>query len=139
MSSQKPEPNRLKQGKAFHRTVQEEWRQEAEGKVEPEKTVKYASKGRGRVDIMVDAKERTKALVEIKHTDWDRMTEGAVRRNALRHIRQVWRYIDAQPNDADGVCPGVIYAKCPGSVARKQQIETLFIEAGIPVVWHDLL
>lgn len=132
-----PEPKQLREGKEFHQRVQEEWQMTAEGKVEPEKGMTKVSGGHGRIDIMVDAGEDTKALVEIKNTDWDRMTEAAMRRSVRRQIKQVWDYIEAQPNEADGVCPGIIFPKRPADPECLRWIEETFLDEGIPVVWQD--
>jgi hypothetical protein len=126
----------LREGKAFHRKVQAEWEAEAEGKVEVEKTVKKAD-ARGRLDVFVseDGSE-LRAIVEIKHSDWDRMTPRAVRRNVKRQARQIWKYIELQPT-LDGICPGIVFPKRPSDPERLKLIEHLFEEEGIPVVWED--
>lgn len=131
------EPKRLREGKAFHRKIQQEWLDEAEGQIELEKGIKKTTGQRGRIDIMVDAQEETKALIEIKASDWDAMSDQSVRRHVRRQIKQIWDYIESQPDDANGVCPGVIFPKRPTDPTRRKWIEDAFIEEGIPVVWHD--
>jgi hypothetical protein len=134
--AKRQEPELLRRGKAFHRKDQASWHEEAEGDVFSEKGVSKPSGRKGRIDVFVEAGE-TKALVEIKATDWDRMTEAAVRRNIRRQARQVWSYIDGQPNDADGVCPGIVFPKRPRDKVRMNFIEEMFLDEGIPVVWED--
>ncbi|MCP4582394.1 MAG: hypothetical protein GY839_12340 [candidate division Zixibacteria bacterium] len=141
------EPEQLRRGKAFHREIQAEWAQEAEGTVIPEKGVVKLTGRKGRVDVFVndDEKDGVIAIVEIKASNWDRMTDKAVRRNARRQIKQIWDYIESQIingeytalGEGKDVCPGIIFPKRPTNVARKKCIEAMFSEEGIPVVWHD--
>lgn len=78
------------------------------------------------------------AVVEIKASDWDRMKPNAVRRNALRQVRQIWSYIDAQLElEGKEVSPGIIFPKCPLDPVRLKAIEQIFNDWGIQVVWHD--
>ena len=77
------------------------------------------------------------AVVEIKASDWDRMTPCAVRRNARRQIRQIWSYVEAELEDAAGVSPGIIFSTTPADPTRKAMIEEMFAEDCIAVVWHD--
>ena len=132
MSGKNTEPKRLREGKE----VQAEWEANAEGKVKTEKTVKKKDRA-GRLDVFVseDGSE-VRAIVEIKHSDWDKMTPQAVRRNVRRQARQIWRYIELQPT-LDGICPGIVFPKRPGDPERLELIEHLFEEEGIPVVWED--
>ena len=136
MDGKNPEPKRLREGKAFHKKVQAEWKADAEGNVETEKTVKKKDR-KGRLDVFVseDGSE-VRAIVEIKNSDWDKMTPQAVRRNVKRQARQVWRYIELQPT-VDGICPGIVFSKRPSDPERLKLIEHMFEEEGIPVVWED--
>ncbi len=136
MSGKNIEPKRLREGKAFHKKVQADWKASAEGKVKTEKTVKKKDRT-GRLDVFVsDTGSEVRAIVEIKHSDWDMMTPRAVRRNVKRQARQIWRYIELQPT-LDGICPGIVFPKRPGDPERLELIEHLFEEEGIPVVWED--
>jgi hypothetical protein len=100
------EPERLRQGKAFHKKIQKDWEKTAEGDVSVEKTVlrspdRDGGKGRmGRIDVHIDAGDIV-AVLEIKDSDWDRMTIKALRRNVRRQIRQVWKYIESQLHPTD--------------------------------------
>ena len=76
MGEKNREPELLRRGKAFHRKVQASWHEEAEGDVYSEKGVTKPSGRKGRMDVFVEGGD-TKALVEIKASDWDRMTEKA--------------------------------------------------------------
>ena len=83
-----------------------------------------------------DANSEVRAIVEIKNSDWDKMTPRAVRRNAKRQARQIWKYIELQ-EELDGICPGIVFPKRPSDPKRLELIEQIFEEEGIPVVWED--
>lgn len=145
--SKSKEPPQLSRGKKFHKLIQDEWKREAQGEITPERHVIKPSGRRGRVDVFVndDDPKSAVAIVEIKATDWDRMTDKAVRRNVKRQIRQIWSYIESQIQNGEyvesgegkDVCPGIIFHKRPKNKQRMIMIEEMFIEEGIPVVWHD--
>ena len=124
MSGKNPEPKRLREGKAFHKKVQAEWKADAEGKVYIEKTVRKKDKT-GRLDVFVSEDfSEVRAIVEIKNSDWDKMRPQAVRRNVKRQARQVWRYIALQPT-LDGICPGIVFPKRPSDPERLKIINGL--------------
>jgi len=141
------EPDQLKRGKLFHKKVQADWRKTAEGDVKAERVILKQSGRKGRIDVFVndDDPDGTIAIVEIKASDWNRMTETAVRRNVRRQIQQIWDYIESQivkgeyvpTGEQKSVCPGIIFPKRPKDKGRLELIEKLFIEEGIPVVWDD--
>ena len=141
------EPEQLRRGKDFHKKIQKDWSGTAEGNVTPERFVTKQNRRKGRVDVVVDDDKEngTIAIVEIKATDWDRMTDQAVRRNIRRQIKQVWDYIESQivkgeyttDGERKDVCPGITFPKRPKDKARMVLIESLFLEDGIPVVWDD--
>jgi hypothetical protein len=135
----KGEPERLRRGKEFHRLVQEEWVATAQGDPRPERYVKRLTGRRGRVDILVqEAGDDMVAVVEIKATDWDRMTDRNVVRNVRRQIRQVWSYVEGQLEIyKQQVCPGIIFPRLPKDPERTRLIEGMFLEEGIVAVWHD--
>ena len=141
------EPKQLRRGKAFHKKIQAEWENEAEGSISRERIVFIPDGRKGRVDIFVDTNDPDSviAIVEIKASDWDRMTDKAVRRNVRRQINQVWNYLESQIKDGKmvptgegkNVSPGIIFPKRPVDRERMNLIEKLFEEEGIPVVWYD--
>jgi len=134
------EPERLRRGKDFHKKIQKEWIEKAQGEILPEKTIQRLSKRRGRIDILVDddSNENHVAVVEIKASDWDRMKPKAVRRNAMRQVKQIWSYIDAQLElEGKEVSPGIIFPTRPSDPERLKVIEKIFNDWGIQVVWHD--
>jgi len=136
--SKNSEPKSLRQGKEFHKEIQKEWLDTAEGnKVRSEKTVTKPSGRKGRMDIFVKSDETLVAIAEIKDSDWNAMTSTAVRRNVKRQARQIWDYIESQLEMGKEVSPGVIFTKRPKDPDRINLIEQLFDEKGISVVWED--
>ncbi len=132
------EPKRLRRGKALHKEIQADWINTAEGQVLTEKAVTKPTGRKGRIDIFVnDAGDKLVALAEVKASDWDKMTDSAVRRNVRRQIKQIWDYIDSQLVKQKDVSPGVIFPERPKDKTRMTLIEDMFEEEGIPVVWQD--
>jgi hypothetical protein len=127
----------LQRGRTFQRSVQADWLENARGDVRVEKSITKPSGRRGRIDVFVDAGDALVAVAEIKASGWDRMTIVAVRRNVLRHARQVWDYIESQLAAGKEVSPGVVFSKRPTSARRLELVEALFEERGIAVVWQD--
>ena len=83
------EPQKLSQGNRFHSIVQNEWKQTAQGRVSIEMACRKHSGRRGRIDVFVNSDDALVAMVEIKSSRWGRMAVTAVRRNVLRHARQL--------------------------------------------------
>jgi len=143
----KIEPMQLRRGKAFHKQIQGEWLREAEGDIKKERRIIKPSGRKGRVDVFVndDDPKGSVAIVEIKATDWDRIKECNIRRNVRRQIKQIWDYIESQivkgeyvpEGEGKDVCPGIIFPKRPRDRKLMNQIEEMFLEEGISVVWHD--
>ena len=135
------EPRRLREGKAFHKRIQRDWKT-AEGDPQSERRCTKPNGRSGRIDVHVSVDDNLVAVVEIKNTDWDRMTPDAVRRNVRRQARQIWSYIGSQLDDLGHdprkeVCPGIVFPKRPTVPGRSDLIEKLFEDEGIPVVWDD--
>lgn len=141
MNKDKAEPKTLSRGKLFHKKVQEDWHNTAEGKVEAEKQMIKPSGRKGRMDIFVDATDendkRLVAVVEIKASNWDAMSMKSLRRNVNRQTKQIWDYIESQLEKGKEVSPGVIFPQRPKNPERMKLIEELFEQKGIPVVWED--
>jgi len=131
------EPEILQQGKNFHKTIQDDWRRNAEGRLFFEFTTDLAEGKTGRMDILVRESQSYVAVGEIKNSDWDRMSDLAVKRNVKRQIRQVWGYIHSQLRLAHDVTPGVIFPRKPIKQGRMELIEAHFEADGIAVVWND--
>jgi hypothetical protein len=135
------EPERLVRGKQFHKNLQREWEKgfnRAQGeKVTHEEKITKPSGRKGRIDIFVNADDNLMAIVEIKSTDWDKMTLEAVRRNFKRQANQIWHHIESQLEQDKDVSPGIIFPERPKNPVRLRLVEALFGERGIPVVWQD--
>ncbi len=131
------EPRVLARGKRFHKEVQKDWSDNAEGDVFPEKYIRLSNDKNGRMDIFVKADDSYVVIGEIKNSDWDSMTPVARYRNIRRQIHQVWKYIDSQLAIDNSVAPGIIFPKRPGKTEVMLEIEEMFEEEGIPVVWED--
>ena len=131
---------RLRRGREFHRLIQEEWHNTAEGQIAFKKACKKPTGRQGFMDIHVHpdtSDPKQTAVVEVKCSDWDRMTAQAVRRNVRRQIKQIWDYIESELALEKEPCPGVIFPKKPMDSERAVYIETTFNDYGIQVVWHD--
>ena len=129
----------LRRGKQFHKLIKEERLAETKDEIPcPERTTWRVSGRNGRVDILAEELGDYVSVVEIKASDWDSVAPANVRRNARRQIRQIWSYIEAQL-DIYGleVCPGVISPKRPSDSAPLGLLESMFLEEGIQVIWHD--
>ena len=137
VSGNNREPKSLHKGKEFHKKIQKEWLDSAEGIVKPEKGITKPSGRKGRIDIFVKGDKKLVAVAEIKDSNWDIMNTDAVRRNVKRQARQILNYIDSQLESGKEVSPGIIFPKRPKNHDRMNLIEQLFEEEGIPVVWMD--
>jgi hypothetical protein len=137
MTQQKNDIERLRRGQAFHKKIQQDWVANAEGEVQPEKGCIKPIGRRGRIDIFVKSDDSDVACVEIKDSDWDMMSEKALRKNAHRQANQIWDYIETQLALGQAVSPGVIFPKRPKEPTRLRLIEQLFNDKGISVVWED--
>ena len=134
---QSGEPSALKRGKAFHKEVQSGWEQTAEGEVRCEKGITKTDGSGGRIDIHVDAGEGLVAVVEVKSTDWTRLSEAQVRRRAREYSEQIWEYVEHELGKGVDVCPGIVLLGMPEDASRVALIEELFGEEGISAVWQD--
>lgn len=83
------EPRQLKEGKKFHRKVQGDWVTNAAGEIFVEKSIVKPNGRGGRIDVHVSPDDEMVAIVEIKASDWDKMTERNIRRNIKRQSRQI--------------------------------------------------
>ncbi len=141
MAKKREEPAAFRKGKAFHTEVQDEWKRQAEGK--PRREFPVTKPGaepddrKGRIDIHVDAGDDLVAVVEVKSTNWIRMSDAKVRRTVAEYSRQVWEYIDSKELRGKDVSPGIVLLGKPEDPNRLSLIEGLFEEEGIPVSWHE--
>ena len=131
------EPKCLKNGKEFHKKIQAEWLDTAEGEVETEKQMVKQNGRKGRMDVFIKTEETYVSIVEMKMSDWDAMTINNLHRNVKRQIRQIWSYVDSELEQKKEVSPGVIFSNRPKKDGRVDLIEQLFEEECITVVWDD--
>jgi len=132
------EPTQLRRGRAFHKKIQADWLNTAEGKIMIEKAITKSTGRKGRIDIFVDDDgDKLVAVAEVKASDWDKMTDSAVRRNVRRQIKQIRDYNESQLKMKKDVSPGIIFPKRPKEQERMRLIEEMFEEEGVPVVWQD--
>ncbi len=138
------QPEQLRRGREFERTVQTDWGQTADGNPRIEHTIpllagltRTGRPRRGRMDIFVDELGNMVTVVEIKATDWDRILPRNRQRNLASHRRQVWRYIEKYL-DADqlDVCAGIIYPTASRTAGLKERIEDYLNDYGLQVVWY---
>ena len=136
--SEGKEPELLRQGKKFQKEVKQRWPKKG---AKFEKGIKKPSGRKGRMDIFMDARtendEKLVAVVEIKASDWDRMTLEAVKRNVRRQANQIWDYIESQIEEGKHISPGIVFPKRPKDPERLKLIEELFDEKCIAVSWED--
>jgi hypothetical protein len=127
---------RVKRGRKFEEWERSHWNGKLNAAREFEASTQWDSKG-GRVDIRLKLEEDGNVvIVEIKATNWDKIKENRVRSTALRHSRQVWRYIEAHLTPLD-VTPAIVYPSPPITPGRKEQVEEILNERGIQCVWRE--
>ena len=89
---------RVKRGRKFEEWERSHWNSELNSAAEFEAPTKWEGK-RGRIDIKLKLEEDGNVvIVEIKATNWDKIKESELRSTALRHSRQIWRYIEEIPD-----------------------------------------
>jgi hypothetical protein len=126
---------RIRRGREFEKNERSHWRPRGDEELSFEAPSHHKGK-RGRIDIrLFDLEEGFTVVVELKATDWDRMAPHRVRPNALRHTRQIWRYIEAELENAD-VLPALVYPAVPETPGRKGGVESILHERFIQVVWR---
>lgn len=127
---------RVSRGRKFEEWERSHWNSELNSAAEFEAPTQWEGK-RGRVDIRLKLEEDGHiVIVEIKATDWDRLKEHRLRPTALRHARQIWRYIEDHLSPMD-VTPAIVYPSPPAISGRKGQVEEILNERGIQVVWRE--
>jgi len=128
---------RVRRGRRFQTWERSKWSGLAHEAVETEAQTGWKGK-RGRIDLrLVDEEEGHSVVVEMKASDWDKMAPHRVRPNALRHARQLWRYINAEL-EGGPVLPAIVYPVEPKTPGRKEEIEAILHERYIQVVWREL-
>ena len=128
--------NQIARGRNFENWERSKWSGEYNQSAEFEAPSKLQGR-RGRVDIrLIDIDSSFTVVVELKASNWDKMKPHRIRPNALRHVRQLWRYIEAELSPQD-VIPAIVYPEVPQTPGRKEEIEHIMDEHWIQVVWRD--
>jgi hypothetical protein len=126
----------IKRGREFEKWERSQWKGGINDAIESEAPTQFNGKS-GRIDIrLYDTEEGHTVIVELKATQWDKMKSHRVRPNALRHARQIWRYIDAELEINHSVLPAICYLAEPKTPGRKEEIEEILNEQAIQVVWR---
>jgi len=127
---------RVGRGRKFEAWERAHWNNELNSAAEFEAPTQWEGK-RGRVDIRLKLEEDGEiVIVEIKATNWDNIKESGVRSTALRHSRQIWRYIEDHLTPLD-VIPALVYPSPPLIPGRKEQLEEILNERGLQVIWRE--
>lgn len=123
-------------GRKFEEWERSQWNSGVNTAAEFEAFTQWEGK-RGRVDIRLRLEEDGHTvIVEIKATNWDRLKEHRVRPTALRHARQIWRYIEDHLSPLD-VIPAIVYPSPPKKPGRKEEIEEILNDRLIQVIWRE--
>ncbi len=126
----------VSRGRKFEEWERSHWNSGVNTAAEFEASTLWEGK-RGRVDIRLKLEEDGQTvLVEIKATNWDRLKEHRVRPTALRHARQIWRYIEDHLSPLD-VTPAIVYPSPPTKPGCKEEIEEILNDRLIQVVWRE--
>lgn len=124
-------------GRAFERVDRTGWQVPKGGEIRFEASTKWLGR-RGRIDIRIDDPGNSVAVVELKATNWDKLGAHRVRATALRHARQLWRYVNAEVIDQRrDVCPGIVYEQEPREPSRRDLVERVLHAQCIQVVWRN--
>jgi hypothetical protein len=136
MSKNKQFLRRMSKGRRFEKWEKEYWPNGVEELPEFEAPANWKGK-RGRVDIKIDIpKNNLVVVIEVKASDWDKMKPHRVRPNALRHVNQIWRYIEAYLPTRE-VAPALVYPSTPKTPGRKEEVESILDEYSIAAIWRD--
>jgi len=140
------EPLILRRGRVFHHKVQADWKRTAkDGHLHIEHSINLRSQTRpgrhlrrGRLDIFVDELGSLVSVIEIKSTNWDRISVGRVGSLLSSHRRQVWKYVERYVDYwRKDVSPGIIYPASPRTKGLREVIERYLNAYGIQVVWYN--
>ena len=124
----------VRRGRRFEAEERAGWSHLPKQHIQWEASTTWASK-RGRIDIKIDQRDGSAAIVEIKATDWDGLPPKRIRPTAQRHARQVWRYInDYVELQRKDVCAGVVYENEPSQDQVRALVEQVLNERFIQAV-----
>lgn len=129
----------IRRGRKFEREEKAGWKHIGMDREKFEAPTIWGSKS-GRIDIKIDEGLPFIAIIEMKATDWNRISRTNIRSTVQRHARQIWRYIDDYvENRGRDVCPSLVYERPPRSDRVKTEIEGILNERFIQVVWRKEL
>ena len=129
----------IRRGRLFEQRERREWTPAKSGR--PNRTafeaVSLFDRRRGRIDIRLEWEDLI-VLLELKSTDWNRLKPHRIRPTALRHIAQLYRYVDGElENGNTGICHGIVYEHRPRLATRRQQLARIFSERCVQLVFRD--
>ncbi len=136
----RPEPsgflNDVRCGREFEASEKARWSHISEDHIHFEAPTVLRAR-RGRVDIKIDEGLDYIAVIEIKATNWDRLAPARLRPTALRHARQIWRYVeDFLDTKGKEVCPALVYQFEPREPGIRKEVEEILNGRLIQVVWR---
>ncbi|MBT63773.1 MAG: hypothetical protein CML13_11235 [Puniceicoccaceae bacterium] len=126
-----------KRGKAFERELENKW-SASQGDV-IQREVSVSNEGRkGRIDILIDEDPDIALILEVKSTDWDKIKRGRLREYALRHLRQLHRYVDAvMKTSSKTITIAITYPRRPRKEDRYRELMAIFDEIGASISFED--
>lgn len=129
----------IRRGRLFEEKERRGWNPEQSGN--PDCTAfevpSRLGRKRGRIDVRLKWNDLV-VLLELKSTDWNRLKPYRVRPTALRHIAQLYRYVDGElANGQTGIFHGIVYENRPHLGTRRQQLTHIFNESGVQLVFRD--
>ncbi|GAF92102.1 unnamed protein product [marine sediment metagenome] len=128
----------FRRGKEFETREKSEWLTLDDGyQALFEKTIPTAPGRRGRIDVLIQEKNGSLTIIEIKSTNWDKIKPYRIRQNVLRHIRQVLSYLTYFHEKGIDVCLAICYPCAPSSKKTRLAIEQLFESKWVQVVWTN--
>ena len=132
------EPQLLRRGKKFEAKEKSGWITPADGwQALFERSVPTVPGRRGRIDVLIQEKDGSLTIIEIKSTNWDGIKPHRIRPNVLRHIRQVLGYLTYFHEKGIDVCLAICYPCAPSCEKTRLAIEQLFENKWVQLVWTD--
>ena len=134
---------RLSAGQAFHQEVQSAFLTGLVGATGfRERSWRLVQGGRKRVDLAVVSDETMLTLIMIKGTDWDRITQQRMKRNFVRHLRQLQELIDTAIDDMeaglwDSVAAVLLYPTRPANSHDLASIQAAAAEQDVMLAWYE--
>jgi hypothetical protein len=129
----------VRRGRRFETEERAGWSHVPKAFLRHEAKTSWAGR-RGRIDLKIDDNDGSVTIVEIKSTRWDTLRSDRIRSTALRHARQVWRYInDHIDHRQKDVFAGIVYEHKPVDADVRHLVEQLLNDRFIQVAWRKEL